>query len=433
MCSSSSASYTWNTVAGTNYYIKVHGYSTSSAFNLGLTCVTPPPAAPTSVSATANTVCAGSPTTLTASGAIGTVYWYTGGCGTTQIGTGNSITVNPNVATTYYARNYNNGLFSTTCASYTVNVNSLPTVSGGANQSVCLGNQVTLSGSGASTYTWNNGVTNGVAFTPNTTGTYTVTGTNSLGCSNTAQVTVTVNPSISWANVQWPASATVNCGSGVNVYGQVYEASLTPPAGSNNTIGVQIGVSTTNTNPATWPAASWSNATWNAQSGNNDEYVANIGSSLASGTYYYAFRYTSGSSGCYVYGGYNASGGGYWNGSTNVNGVLNVGGIDWANLQFPGSGSVCQGQSYNVYGQVYEAGVTNIAGATPGLIAEIGVSSTNTNPATWAANAWTPANFNAQSGNNDEFIASISGLPLGTYYYTFRYKLSNACAYQYGG
>ena len=432
-CSSSSASYTWNTVSGTNYYILVHGYSASSAFNLGLTCVTPPPAAPTSVSASVNAICSGGTTTLTANGAQGTVYWYTGGCGVTQIGTGNSISVSPGSTTTYYARNYNNGLFSTTCASTTVTVNAAPIVSAGGNQSVCLGSPVTLSGSGASSYAWNNGVSNGVSFTPNTTNTYTVTGTNSFGCTGTAQVTVTVNPSISWANLQWPATATVNCGSGTNVYGQVYEASLTPSVGANNTIGVQIGISTTNTNPLTWPAAAWSNASYNAQVGNNDEYVANVGSSLASGTYYYAFRYTTGASGCYVYGGYNASGGGYWNGTTNVNGVLTVGGIDWANLQFPGSGSVCQGQPYTVYGQVYEAGVTNNAGATVGLIAEIGVSNTNTDPSTWAANVWSPASFNVQSGNNDEFTATISNLNSGTYYYTFRYKLSNACSYQYGG
>jgi hypothetical protein len=54
---------------------------------------------------------------------------------------------------------------------------------------------VTLTGSGANTYTWSGAtaVTNGVAFTPSATDTYTVTGTTAGGCSGTATVTVTVN------------------------------------------------------------------------------------------------------------------------------------------------------------------------------------------------------------------------------------------------
>jgi len=40
-CSSSSASFSWSSVVGTNYYILVHGYSTSSSFSINLTCVTP--------------------------------------------------------------------------------------------------------------------------------------------------------------------------------------------------------------------------------------------------------------------------------------------------------------------------------------------------------------------------------------------------------
>lgn len=82
---------------------------------------------------------------------------------------------------------------------------SNPTVSAGSNQVVCAGSLVTLSGSGASTYSWNNGVQNAINFIPVTTQTYTVTGTNNDGCSNTAQVTVTVNnlPAVSGGNDQF--------------------------------------------------------------------------------------------------------------------------------------------------------------------------------------------------------------------------------------
>ncbi|HEY9083812.1 MAG TPA: T9SS type A sorting domain-containing protein, partial [Vicingaceae bacterium] len=72
-------------------------------------------------------------------------------------------------------------------------VNPLPTVTANASvSSICNGDPVTLTGGGASSYTWDNGVTDGVAFNPTVTTTYTVTGTDANNCQNTAQVTVTV-------------------------------------------------------------------------------------------------------------------------------------------------------------------------------------------------------------------------------------------------
>jgi len=79
----------------------------------------------TGITATASTICSGSNTQLTASGVQGTVYWYTGSCGGTQVTTGNPITVSPTVSTTYYARNYENGQYSEGCASITITVNPL--------------------------------------------------------------------------------------------------------------------------------------------------------------------------------------------------------------------------------------------------------------------------------------------------------------------
>lgn len=75
-----------------------------------------------------------------------------------------------------------------------LSVNALPTVNAGVDQTVCSGTSVILSGSGAVSYTWNNGVINSTSFAPTTTATYTVTGVGANGCSNTDQVVVTVNP-----------------------------------------------------------------------------------------------------------------------------------------------------------------------------------------------------------------------------------------------
>ena len=45
-CASSSASFSWSSVVGINYYILVHGYSASSSFSINLTCVAPPTPGP---------------------------------------------------------------------------------------------------------------------------------------------------------------------------------------------------------------------------------------------------------------------------------------------------------------------------------------------------------------------------------------------------
>lgn len=76
-----------------------------------------------------------------------------------------------------------------------VTFNEIPTV--GINASgttLCQGKPLTLSGTGASTYTWTGNVTNSVAFYPQNSQTYTVTGTNPSNCSNTASIDITVIP-----------------------------------------------------------------------------------------------------------------------------------------------------------------------------------------------------------------------------------------------
>ncbi len=80
---------------------------------------------------------------------------------------------------------------------FTITVNPLPVVQASANQAICAGATTTISATGAATYQWSpsgsnpNSAFNNVA--PNTTTTYTVTGTSADGCQGTDQVVVTVN------------------------------------------------------------------------------------------------------------------------------------------------------------------------------------------------------------------------------------------------
>ena len=90
-----------------------------------------------------------------------------------------------------------------------VTIAPLPTVDAGIDYTVCDGDETTLSGSGASTYVWDNGITDGVAFTP-ALGliTYTVVGTSVFGCINTDQIDVEV---IISPDISFTANRTIGC------------------------------------------------------------------------------------------------------------------------------------------------------------------------------------------------------------------------------
>lgn len=75
-----------------------------------------------------------------------------------------------------------------------ITINQLPNVTANAipSTAVCAGNSVILTGSGATTYNWDNGVTNGIAFNPPLGSVlYTVTGTDANNCTNSDTITLT--------------------------------------------------------------------------------------------------------------------------------------------------------------------------------------------------------------------------------------------------
>lgn len=134
-------------------------------------------------------ICEGESVTLAGGG--GDVYVWdvpgaTDGVAFTPVGAG---TVDATVTGT----NSTTGCENTATVSFTVN--PIPVVEASATTvEVCLTESVTLTGSGADTYTWSPLVTDGVPFTPGELGstTYTVTGTTVAGCSSTATITITV-------------------------------------------------------------------------------------------------------------------------------------------------------------------------------------------------------------------------------------------------
>lgn len=91
----------------------------------------------------------------------------------------------------------------------TMSVNSAPTVSVATDVTAqCYGDSLTLTASGASLYSWNNGATTAsIKVAPNTTTTYTVMGADNNGCTATASQTVdppftaTINASIATSDL----------------------------------------------------------------------------------------------------------------------------------------------------------------------------------------------------------------------------------------
>ncbi len=174
-------SFTVNPVTSTNYTITGTGSNGCTSTNTAVFSASVN-ALPT-VAVTSGTICNGNTFTMTPSGA------------TTYTVTGNSFTVNPSSTTSYSVTGKSaQGCISSNTAVATIVVNTLPVVGSSVTNSViCSGATTTLNGTGATTYTWSNGVINGTSFSPTVTTTYTVTGTDANNCTNTSVRTITVN------------------------------------------------------------------------------------------------------------------------------------------------------------------------------------------------------------------------------------------------
>lgn len=192
LIASGATSYTWNT-GSTAANINVSPASTTvytvtgangSCVGAIKTATVTVNISPT-VAVTSGTICAGNSANISASGAA-SYSWSNGSSGT-------SISVSPAV-TTVYTVTGTSGACSNSKTS-TVTVNQSPVISIAASSTViCEGQMLTLTASGASTYTWNPGNISGnpVNFTLSASQIYSVSATGVNGCKGNNNVSISV-------------------------------------------------------------------------------------------------------------------------------------------------------------------------------------------------------------------------------------------------
>lgn len=251
LTASGASTYTWSANAGggstnpvsvspssTDTYT-ISGTDANGCTNQSVLTVSVSSSAPVAISATSNTICSGQSLVLSGSGATN-YTWMPGGQ------TGSTLTVTPSSNTTYTL----NGDNGTCTGSNTLSIGVVPNPTVNATTSsaaLCSGSSVTLTGSGATNYTWMPGGSTASSFTdtPSATTTYTLTG-ESGGCTASAAITVSVTPT---PTVSASASSgTVCAGQSVVLSGGGASTFTWMPGGSSaTTITVSPSGSTTYT------------------------------------------------------------------------------------------------------------------------------------------------------------------------------------------
>lgn len=136
------------------------------------------------ISVNSGTICSGESFTLTPSGAI--TYTYFGG----------NAVVSPTASASYSVNGINSfGCYATNPAISNVTVLSTPYINAISNQSIlCVGGSATLTGIGATNYTWSTGaIGSNEVVSPTVTVTYTVSSINANGCIGNAVITQSVD------------------------------------------------------------------------------------------------------------------------------------------------------------------------------------------------------------------------------------------------
>ena len=219
LTASGGTSYTWGNGLGTNPAITVttpgsysvtvsNGGVCNAVQNVIITSnTTPPTAGITNQSGFTQLDCNNSSVSLLATG--GGTYSWNNGLGSTAAATATA-------ANTYTVTvTGTNGCTDT--ESITVTSNTTPPTAGITNNAgtttlTCVQTAISLTGTGGTSYSWNNGLGSTATVSVTTPGTYIVTATGANGCTDTESITITSNGSLPTASITNNTNTTVlNC------------------------------------------------------------------------------------------------------------------------------------------------------------------------------------------------------------------------------
>jgi len=233
---SGASSYSWNNAIATaaqtvspsnttSYIVTGTANGCSGTATTAITVNTKPTVI---ITPSSSSICIGTGTAITASGA--TTYSWNNSISTAV------QTVSPSSTTSYIVTGTTNGCIGT--ASTVVTVNSLPTITATAlPTAVCAGSTTSLGASGASSYSWSNGLTGAsVTATPSANTTYFVTGTDANGCKaiSSAKTTYTNPPLASGIDVSVTIGASVPALNATGTFVKWYNSTGTTVLGTGS-------------------------------------------------------------------------------------------------------------------------------------------------------------------------------------------------------
>jgi len=299
LSANSGTSYLWSNGATTqnitanasgNYFVTITNAAGCSAASNEIEVITQQTFTSTATAVGPTAVCNGAFVTLVAS--PGTSYLWSNGATTQGINAG----VNGNYSVTV------TDALGCTSTSANIPVSILPVpnaaITAGGATTFCQGGSVVLTGTGGNTYVWNSS-TNGATLTATQSGTYVVTAYAANGCSDAAEVVVTVNPIpsptliLNGNNVLCPGESVVISAQPNNTYAWsnnattqsitvttpgTYSAVLTGLNGcstTSNAVNVTAGVATSSTINATSNSSYTLNEVVYTQSGTYTQILTN--------------------------------------------------------------------------------------------------------------------------------------------------------------
>ncbi len=106
--------------------------------------------------------------------------------------------------------------------------------------------------------------------------------------------------------------------------------------------------------------------------------------------------------------------------------------VNWAAVQWPFSTTTSVGvATEDIFGRVYEPGVTDSPGMGIGILAQLGYGPDGSDPETSPWWTWLPAVYNGDLDNDDEYVSFITPGSAGTFDYAYRFSMDVGASWVY--